>query len=91
MQLVRINERTQALMCDRCTGVTFEMGAYYCPFCGAEVFTVVEPAEDVYAMAERYAYDVGFDEGYIAAMQEVEDYEGPSSGEGRGDDADAPD
>lgn len=36
-----------------------------------------EPERDVYAMAERYAYDVGFDEEYIAAMQEIEDADMP--------------
>lgn len=78
MQVVKINERTRALMCDRCLAVTFDMDARYCPQCGAEVFTYVEPERDVYAMAERYAYDVGFDEGYIAAMQEIEDSDAES-------------
>ena len=73
MQLVRVNEKTRALMCDRCLYVTFDLDSRYCPRCGAEIRDVTEPEKDVFAMAERYAYDVGFDEGYIAAMQEVED------------------
>ena len=73
MQVVRLNERTRALMCDACGNVTFDMAARFCPACGGGVTEVIEAERDVFAMAERYAYDVGFDEGYQSAMQEAED------------------
>ena len=75
MQLVRLTERTRALLCDACGAVTFDMDARFCPTCGSRVLDVAEPERDVFAMAERYAYDVGFDEGYQSAMQEAEDRE----------------
>ena len=72
MQRVSITDATQGLMCDQCGAITFYLDPRYCQNCGAAVSDIEDSDRDVYEQASRYAYDVGFDEGYGRAMEEVE-------------------
>ena len=73
MYRVEISGPVYGLLCGNCGGLTLDVGTKACPHCGAEVAHIEDDGDSFAAWGGlRYAHDVGFDEGYQAAMEEVD-------------------
>lgn len=71
MYLVTIYGRTNGLLCGNCGGLALNVDSEFCPHCGAKVESVEDEGDSFAEWGNmRYAHDVGFDEGYQAAMDE---------------------
>lgn len=72
MRRVPLSDVAHVLVCCSCGAMTANPSPRYCSECGAMVAEVVDQS-DVEEAAMAYAHDVGFDEGYESAMQELEE------------------
>lgn len=72
MYVVKVSAGISGLMCGNCGGLTLNTDAAYCPHCGAKVANVEDDGDSFEGWGSmRYAHDVGFDEGWQAAMEEM--------------------
>ena len=60
----------RVLVCSGCGRVTLDDAAMFCPGCGHRVGNIVYESEELDPF--RWVHDAGFDEGYAAAMDEVD-------------------
>lgn len=58
------------LLCGNCGYTTIDIGARYCPGCGAKIVSVTDDGDECDAI--KIARDEGFDEGYEAAREELD-------------------